>query len=95
MKFSVLQKKKVVEEQKANDAEETLAELSEEDTGRRRSARVRSMRARKKKSPSPDYVPSEFEESEDEFIYNDDDDEFTLKSKKRKKKEPKEGNTSC
>jgi hypothetical protein len=65
------------------------ADLSEEDTGRRRSARVRNMRARKK-SPSPDYVPSDLDVSDD-FLDDDFDDEFILKSKKRKKREPKEG----
>ncbi|XP_053404414.1 remodeling and spacing factor 1-like isoform X2 [Mercenaria mercenaria] len=84
-------KKKVeVEEKKFNNTAvpEIPSDLSEEDTGRRRSARVRNMRARKK-SPSPDYIPSELEESDDDF-FDDDDDEFKLKSKKRKKKEPKE-----
>ena len=66
------------------------SDLSEEDTGRRRSARVRNMRARKK-SPSPDYVPSELDVSDDDFFDEDDDDDFRLKSKKRKKREPKEG----
>ncbi|KAL4220405.1 respiration factor rsf1 [Mactra antiquata] len=72
--------------------EETPVELSEEESGRRRSLRVRNMRARKK-SPSPDFIPSELEESEDEYIpvdEDDEDDEFMIKSKKKKRKEPKE-----
>ncbi|KAH3811913.1 hypothetical protein DPMN_140330 [Dreissena polymorpha] len=56
-----------------------------EDMGLRRSARVRTLRARKR-SPSPVYLPSESEEHTDDF----DDDEFTLKSNTRKRREPKE-----
>ncbi|KAH3811873.1 hypothetical protein DPMN_140290 [Dreissena polymorpha] len=56
-----------------------------DDMGLRRSARVRTLRARKK-SPSPVYLPSESEEHTDDF----DDDEFTLKSSTRKRREPKE-----
>ena len=66
-----------------------MPELSEEDTGRRRSMRVRTMRTRKK-SPSPEYVPSESEELM--LVEDEDDEEFMLKSKKRKKREPREGN---
>ena len=57
--------------------------LSEEETGIRRSARVRSLRARKKKEPSPDYVPSEIE---DFLAESETDDEFVVKSKRKKKK---------
>jgi len=51
--------------------------------------RVRTMRTRKK-SPSPEYVPSESEELM--LVEDEDDEEFMLKSKKRKKREPREGN---
>lgn len=90
---SALQGKKAEEKPNKSEEPEIPANLSEEeDTGRRRSARVRNLRARKK-SPSPDYLPTELEESDDDY-FDDDDDEFTLKSKKRKKKDPKEGITA-
>ena len=57
--------------------------LSEEDTGIRRSARVRSLRSRKKKEPSPVFVPSEIEDLLDD---SETDDEFVVKSKRKKKK---------
>ena len=70
-------------EEESKPPEDEDFDLSEEDCGRRRSARVRTLRARKKE-PSPEYLPSDFDDLNLDFDSGDDD--FVVRSKRRKKK---------
>ena len=70
-------------EEDSKPPEDEDFDLSEEDCGRRRSARVRTLRARKKE-PSPEYLPSDLDDLNLDFDSGDDD--FVVRSKRRKKK---------
>ena len=82
---------------KTNKALEDMPTLSDEDPGVRRSQRVRNLRARKRRSPSPEFFPSDIEgffhdddefqldEVLDDYDDDDDDDDFSLRKKRKAK----------